>query len=245
MPIPPTQDLTLPALRLASEHGPIDVHELAALLATELELTEAERAEEIDSGKARFDSRVHWAVTMLAHAGLVARPRRGFCEATERGQTVLEDGVGRIDEQFLLQYPEYRRFRAPNAPRMGIGEDADEVVVVRTRRGRQRREVLDVQPPPEIRDRAEPMHAILAPLLADLGRIGPAWTEEERHRWMRAFMASIDYAFPPITQGPVHQHAAEDEMPPMEDPNQRVLNEQHTEEAIPEDLSETDRGGDE
>jgi hypothetical protein len=249
MAIPSSQDLTRPALRLASEHGPIDVHEVAAILATELELTDAERAEEVASGKPKFLTRVQWAVTMLAQAGLVARPRRGFCEATERGGGVLESGVARIDERFLLQYPEYRRFRAPSGPEdessAGVGEDSDEVVVVRTRRGRQRREVSDLKPHPEIRPPAEQMHPILRPLLADLARIGPAWTGEERHRWMRAFVASIDYAFPPITQGPADRNGEENEMGPTEDPNHRVLDEQQTEEAILVDLSGADRGGDE
>ncbi|HXZ94737.1 MAG TPA: hypothetical protein VEG28_02360 [Dehalococcoidia bacterium] len=44
--------------------------------------------------------------------------------------------------------------------------------------------------------RRHDLHESINGLLADLARIGPSWTKEERERWVNTFIANVDYAYP-------------------------------------------------
>ncbi len=57
-----------------------------------------------------FGSVVGWAVTYLYQAGLLSRPRHGVYTITERGLTAWNDHPHGINNEFLEQYPEFRRF---------------------------------------------------------------------------------------------------------------------------------------
>jgi restriction system protein len=59
-------------------------------------------------------SRLHWAITYLYHAGLVARPRRGVVQITQRGREVLTKHPDRVDVSVLGQFPEFIEFRTPS-----------------------------------------------------------------------------------------------------------------------------------
>lgn len=112
MTIPDFQTCMRPALAHLADgelHRSRDVKES---LADEFQLSEAERAELIPSGRQRiFDNRVSWAVSYLSQAGLVARPSRGQVQITTEGRTALDRYPDRIDMKVLEAYPAYREFK--------------------------------------------------------------------------------------------------------------------------------------
>ncbi len=101
MTIPDYQALMLPVLNL-SLAGEVRVSDAVDRLATVLQLSEADRAELLPSGKqTKFSNKVHWAKTYLKQAGLVESTRRGFFKVTERGKAVLSQQPSKIDVNFL------------------------------------------------------------------------------------------------------------------------------------------------
>ena len=70
MSIPDFQSLMLPVLR-ASSAGEVKVSVVIDQLADQLELSEEDRNEEVQSGKeTKFSNRVHWAKTYMMKACL-------------------------------------------------------------------------------------------------------------------------------------------------------------------------------
>ena len=67
----------------------------------------------LPSGKATvFGSRVGWALTYMAQAGLATRPKRGVYVIADRGLKVLDENPERVDNKVLEQFPEFLEFRA-------------------------------------------------------------------------------------------------------------------------------------
>ena len=110
MPIPDYQTLMLPVLKLAAEHeltNKVCVEKIADLFS----LSPEERNQLLPSGRqAALSNRVHWAVTYMAKAGLIDRPRRGVLVATDRGRTIIRQNPQRIDNKFLEQFQEFQDF---------------------------------------------------------------------------------------------------------------------------------------
>jgi restriction system protein len=124
MAVPDFQSLMLPLLRVAAdgmEHSLIEARET---LAAEFHLTNDDRNELLPSGgQSKFANRVAWAKSYLQQAGLLASPRRGHLQITDRGRAVLKDPPPRIDIRFLEHYPEFVAFRTPKAEAQeGVGE---------------------------------------------------------------------------------------------------------------------------
>jgi len=115
MPIPDFQTLMLPVLK-ASAAGEVKVSDVVTRLGTELGLTDAELSELLPSGKqTTFSNRVNWAKSYLGKAGLITLTRRGYFQASERGQQVLLAPPARITIKFLETFPEFLAFRASSA----------------------------------------------------------------------------------------------------------------------------------
>ncbi len=57
-----------------------------------------------------FGNRVHWAKTYLVKAGLLEGTRRGHFRITERGRQALANAPLRIDNAYLRQFAEFRKF---------------------------------------------------------------------------------------------------------------------------------------
>lgn len=113
MAIPNYQLLMLPALELVSDEKEHSLKDTTDSLAQEFNLTEADLAEVLPSGrKTRFYDRVGWAVTYLRKAGLLASSGRGRFQMTQRGLEVLQSPPKRIDIDFLNQFDEFVEFRA-------------------------------------------------------------------------------------------------------------------------------------
>jgi restriction system protein len=112
MPIPDYQSLMLPLLRFAGDGKDHTTREAVESLATDFQLTPAERSELLASGQqAIFNNRVGWANSYLKKAVLLESPRRGVLRITVRGQQVLGDGTSRLDVKFLERFPEFVEFR--------------------------------------------------------------------------------------------------------------------------------------
>lgn len=112
MTIPDFQTLIRPALAQLSQGEIRTVREVRDALANEYALTEEESSLMLPSGRARtFDNRVSWAITYLAQAGLIDRPKRAHLHITVTGQEALIAHPTRIDMSVLEQYPAYREFR--------------------------------------------------------------------------------------------------------------------------------------
>jgi restriction system protein len=113
MTIPNFQTLMLPVLKLASD-GEVLASDAVLQLADELQLTDAERTEPMPSGRGAqtlFNNRVHWAITYLAHAGLIVRPRRAYFCITDRGKIILARNLDRIDNQVLSEFEEFNEWK--------------------------------------------------------------------------------------------------------------------------------------
>jgi len=112
MPIPDYQTLMLPLLRFAGDNNDHTTREAVDVLATEFQLTSAERSELLASGQqAIFNNRVGWANSYLKKAGLLESPRRGALRITARGKQILGDNPARIDVKYLERFPEFIEFR--------------------------------------------------------------------------------------------------------------------------------------
>ncbi|MFC3100399.1 restriction endonuclease [Altererythrobacter lauratis] len=109
--IPDYQTLMLPVLRLAAE-GEASINAATETVSDLFNLTEDERNELLPSGKlTTIRSRVHWAKAYLTQAGLVEPTKRGHFRITDRGRAVLQNAPERIDNAFLDQFEEFRRFK--------------------------------------------------------------------------------------------------------------------------------------
>ena len=87
MAIPDFQTLMLPLLQLASDGNVHYIHDAVNQLADQFELTDEERAKLLPSGQQPiFYNRVGWSRTYLKKAGLLADPKRGYFQITERGK---------------------------------------------------------------------------------------------------------------------------------------------------------------
>lgn len=113
MPIPDYQTLMLPLMQHVADgqiHGFADV---ADALAQKFHLTESELRQLLPSGRyPTFRSRVGWARTYLAKAGLLAAPKRGQFKITPAGKTALAEKPPRIDGKFLRRYPSFVAFQS-------------------------------------------------------------------------------------------------------------------------------------
>jgi restriction system protein len=113
MAIPDYQSLMLPVLS-ASLNGERRIGEVVESLAKQLGLTWEERAQLLPSGNQTiFANRVHWAKTYLGKAGLIEGTRRGYFKITPRGQQVMAAKPTRIDNSFLSQFDEFKKFSRP------------------------------------------------------------------------------------------------------------------------------------
>ena len=107
--IPDYQTLMLPVLRIAAE-GDTTIPKAVERLGLEFNLSSDQMAQLLPSGGVPLiNNRAHWAKTYLLKAGLLEQPSRGIFRATSKGLELLRAGPARIDNQTLLQFPEFRK----------------------------------------------------------------------------------------------------------------------------------------
>jgi restriction system protein len=112
MTIPDYQSLMTPIVRALSDGREQTARSLRERVTRELGLSDDDLRALVPSGqKPLFSDRMSWAITYLAKAGLIERPRRGVCRITDRGREVLGSSLGRIDNDLLSRFPEFNEFR--------------------------------------------------------------------------------------------------------------------------------------
>ena len=114
MPVPDFQSIMLPFLKFSGDGQEHTPREAVENLASMFNLMESDRQELLPSGSQRtFDNRVAWAKTHLLKAGLIESPRRSYFKITQRGHTVLDQNLPRLNMSFLRQFSEYIEFQTP------------------------------------------------------------------------------------------------------------------------------------
>ena len=132
MTVPTYDKLMLPLLRFAGDGEEHHIREAVEALAVELGMNEADRSEQIGSGKFRFDDRVQWANTYLKQAGLLESKGRGRFRITGLGFDALKKHPTKIDVQFLNQYPGFVEFQARTRASKGRKPPASEHPITET-----------------------------------------------------------------------------------------------------------------
>jgi restriction system protein len=113
MAIPDYETLMLPVLQYLSDGKEHPLKEITASMAEAFKLSAEEREQRIPSGQSTYiQNRTGWAKTYLKKAGLLASPKRGLIQITDRGREVLLRKPGRIDGDFLAQFQEFKDFQA-------------------------------------------------------------------------------------------------------------------------------------
>jgi len=128
MPVPDYQTLMLPVLRLLADAAEHPAGSVIEALSKEFALTPEERAQLVGSQRiSLMASRVHWAMTYLAQAGLTDRPRRGVWRITDKGTRLLATDPKRIDTTLLERYEGFRSFisRSAGEPDVAEGDAPD------------------------------------------------------------------------------------------------------------------------
>lgn len=125
MPVPDYQELMLPLLKAAALNE-ASIPEVESPIGDQFFLTRAEREQILPSGRQRvLANRLHWAKFYLTRAGLLSSPRRGRFAITDAGRELLARGPQSINNDLLMEYPQFRAFlEASNAPRDVQGDEA-------------------------------------------------------------------------------------------------------------------------
>jgi restriction system protein len=126
MLLPGFQQLMLPTLKVVCQRQEeIHVSRIEEELAKALKLPEEELARLVPSGQqTMFANRLNWARCYLVKAGLVEPTRRGYVRGTERGRSLLGEGVSDLDINLLARYPEFLAWR-DRYPVSGPAEECD------------------------------------------------------------------------------------------------------------------------
>lgn len=113
MGVPNYQTVMLPLLTLAAQAGrPVGVIELQPALAKQFELTDADLAERLPSGRQGvFHNRLHWAKFYMQRAGLLQATKRGLFQVTAEGRSLLKSSPATINNSVLERYPAFVAFK--------------------------------------------------------------------------------------------------------------------------------------
>ncbi|GLZ52330.1 restriction endonuclease [Actinomycetospora sp. NBRC 106378] len=108
--MPTWEGFLRPVLSVLADGAPRSARDVADTAADILELTPEQRLETINSGMERYRDRSSWAMSALARAGAVARPKRGTYIIAEQGQSLLAASPSGLTESRLLLIPAYRDY---------------------------------------------------------------------------------------------------------------------------------------
>jgi hypothetical protein len=127
--VPDFQRLLLPVLSLSRDEN---VHTLADAIdyvSRELQLTDADIAEQVPSGQSRLKNRLGWATSYLRKAQLLVAAGPGKFQITDRGRQLLATGPASINVGFLeAHFPEFADFLAKQSTAPEDDEERAQVV---------------------------------------------------------------------------------------------------------------------
>ena len=168
MPVPDYETLMLPLLRALADGAEHPVGTLRNTIASELKLTDQDRAELLPSGKQSvFDNRLGWAKTYLDKAGLVSSVRRGVYRITDQGRAALAEKPESLSKKYLERFESFRAF--------ANSSDVEDAVAAPEPVG-----AIPLQTPEEALDRAykEIRRKVEADLLEAVGKASAAFFEK-------------------------------------------------------------------
>jgi len=114
MAVPDFQSFFRPLLEFLSDGNERTMPDARNALAVSMGISKEDLDERIPSGgQTKFDNRVAWAKSFLKQAGAIEVPRRSWFKITARGQKLLTENEGRIDNKVLSQFPEFVAFHSP------------------------------------------------------------------------------------------------------------------------------------
>lgn len=109
MPIPSYEELMPIVLDLGQSEQRL--RDTVKIVSDQFQLTDEELEETIPSGSTKLIySRVAWAVTYLAQAGLLKRPKRGHFIITDDGRSVLATDKDKLNLKYLKNIPAFLDF---------------------------------------------------------------------------------------------------------------------------------------
>ncbi len=115
MAVPDFQSFFKTLLELAGDGEEHSVREARGVIASRMNLSEADLSELLPSGtQTKFDNRVAWARSYFVQAKVLESTRRGYFRITDRGRELLAKRHSRIDIRILDQYPEFVEFHSPS-----------------------------------------------------------------------------------------------------------------------------------
>lgn len=115
MAIPNYQGVYLPLLQLLQDGQEYSLRQVVDLLSKTkyFNLTSEEQNKLQPSGRQTiFGNRVGWSLLYLKKAGLIESTKRGFYLITDRGLKAIKEKPEKIDNKFLSEFEEFRKFRA-------------------------------------------------------------------------------------------------------------------------------------
>jgi len=102
----------LPVLRLTGDGNEHTLTEMRQQIAKDLELSDAELVEHYASGlQPVFSHRIRWAIQYLKEAAALQWVRRGVYKITDRGSSILKQGISEITTDTLQRFSEFADFR--------------------------------------------------------------------------------------------------------------------------------------
>lgn len=112
MPIPDYETMMLPILRSMSDRKEHSLNDVLEYIYKQFDVSEEEKKEPLPSGTDLLvRNRARWARLYLERAGLIESLRRGFFRITESGSETLQEKPDRIDNKFLMRFPQFQQFK--------------------------------------------------------------------------------------------------------------------------------------
>jgi len=111
MTVPDYESFMRPMLALLADGRTWAVRDITSALGEYFDLTEADKALLLPSGKSRLvNNRIGWANTYLAQAGMIERPARATARITDAGRAVLAANPDRVDRRVLEKFDAFQDF---------------------------------------------------------------------------------------------------------------------------------------
>ncbi|MCU8045105.1 MULTISPECIES: restriction endonuclease [unclassified Shewanella] len=108
--IPSYEEMMPAVLKVLADGEVKTLQQMYLAVANHYGFTAEQLARTIPSGKTTYvRSRVGWAKTYMAKAGLISQPKRGVCQITRRGREALASGKP-INNHYLAQFEDFNRF---------------------------------------------------------------------------------------------------------------------------------------
>jgi restriction system protein len=109
---PAFQTLILPTLEALADGQSRSEGSVCELVAARLGVSPEDRRELLPGGtQPRYGNRVSWALYYMRQAGVLISPAGGQYQITDRGRSLLGEGLTRIDQSVLERFTEFLEFK--------------------------------------------------------------------------------------------------------------------------------------